>query len=543
MTLHRLIFILFLSNSIFSYGAITITNSKTAFNLREHFKFFHDNENKFNIEEVINMNFNDQPFGGIYDGTIWAKIDYINKSTNRVFLIHYPIIIGEFQATHFSKSEIKNLYSGILNKKNDSYIKYSSPNLKINLEDEGILLFKFKYDDPVNFNVTIHSEKAFFQYDHNRQLLIGIYIGIVAILAIYILFLFISFKEVAFLVYFVCILASNVGIMTITGQTTEYLVSFEVYRHYNLGNIFGLILVISNIILSRLIFFPAIRSVGIMAIYNYLLLSSVFLCLYLIIFPTNLTISWIVNLNIMISIPFVICSFLLKKVKNSLSDNFFFLGWLLMTVTILILTFHIQGIGFKNSFFENSGFIGGALEASCFAIAVSVKSYEKIQQSYLLVREKDAAIAKITQENAVAHTLANATQHIAHDIKVPFNALKTLLTGLGTIKITEDQLTRLTSHIKKICADVDDLLSNILISGRNRINHLEPVDLNELTHEAWNTVMMTNSRKDLILDKNLNHNGLLFVDRQKVQRLLINLMTNATESMSNNATKFGFILG
>lgn len=136
---------------------------------------------------------------------------------------------------------------------------------------------------------------------------------------------------------------------------------------------------------------------------------------------------------------------------------------------------------------------------------------------------------KIMQENAVAHTIANTTQLIAHDIRKPFAMLNVVVDALAKPDVSSQMISHLIGYIKETSVYVDNLLANILLSSKRSTNKLKSFDLLELINTMKSRVAIE-QRRNIIITTDLRHNGHIHADKTKITQLLNNLLSNAIEA-------------
>jgi signal transduction histidine kinase len=69
----------------------------------------------------------------------------------------------------------------------------------------------------------LQSPKAFFRADHERQITLGIYCGVIFVMALYNLFLFFSIRDKTYLAYVAYVISVAIMILSLNGVTYEYL--------------------------------------------------------------------------------------------------------------------------------------------------------------------------------------------------------------------------------------------------------------------------------------------------------------------------------
>ncbi len=74
-----------------------------------------------------------------------------------------------------------------------------------------------------SFPLILRSAKAFAQHDHHEQLVLGLYYGLLVVMALYNLFIFLSLRDLAYLYYIFAILFAGLWMFNFNGHAAEYL--------------------------------------------------------------------------------------------------------------------------------------------------------------------------------------------------------------------------------------------------------------------------------------------------------------------------------
>ena len=227
---------------------------------------------------------------------------------------------------------------------------------------------------------------------------------------------------------------------------------------------------------------------------------------------------------------------LLKLTKNINMQNL-----IIFTASTILLLSAINDILaslaiIKSDFIVQAGFLT-VLSAHLYffknevgtAMFLRDKYKQKLDEAY---QEKLEIISK----NTVAHTIANTVGRIAHDIKKPFHMIRLTFNELKEGRIDLQQTFDLATHVERTIDYVDNLLTDLMTTAREKPNKLEPLEINKLIESSWKR---SNFEKDRIfkLELEFQHSNKIFADKLKIERLLINLFNNGKEAMGSHGRK------
>ncbi|HPD96195.1 MAG: tetratricopeptide repeat-containing sensor histidine kinase [Bacteroidales bacterium] len=122
---------------------------------------------------------------------------------------------------------------------------------------------------------------------------------------------------------------------------------------------------------------------------------------------------------------------------------------------------------------------------------------------------------------------------IAHDLRSPFTALVGL-TEIMSSKISElsiNDIKEFSIHIHKSAMDLLSLIENLLGWARAQSGKIEispkEVNINDLMEKVVEISSLPASAKDIIIEKNIDKNIVIFVDYNTTQTIFRNLLSNA----------------
>lgn len=178
-----------------------------------------------------------------------------------------------------------------------------------------------------------------------------------------------------------------------------------------------------------------------------------------------------------------------------------------------------------------------------FALLIVVLIYQQtsIKKAYNLLEFKSHQINKMNDEiKSQANNLEqmNKTKDkffsiIAHDLKNPFNSIKgftdLLIENIGSYD--EEKRLRFLKIIKGSTTKASDLLSNLLIWASSQSGNLKynPEKL-EVIQQVSNVISLLEIQainKEISIFNNVHHNLFVFADKNMLETILRNLITNS----------------
>ena len=198
----------------------------------EYFEIYQDDKG-LDFEDVLQQNkfVPNQifiPNLGLTSSYIWLKVNIENKSSRSDFLldVEYPIL----DEVEFFYPRENNVYESIyLTERYDKAREYKSPNyvfdLFLNNGEKKTYYIKLKNTEQVILPISIKTVKSFWEVVTIKNIINGIYIGIILIMFFYNIFIFFSTRSKSYLFYIIYVLATGLTHMGIQGYSLNYFFS------------------------------------------------------------------------------------------------------------------------------------------------------------------------------------------------------------------------------------------------------------------------------------------------------------------------------
>ncbi len=174
----------------------------------------------------------------------------------------------------------------------------------------------------------------------------------------------------------------------------------------------------------------------------------------------------------------------------------------------------------------------GALFCFCMRIQQLRLQQSEVKRSYRL--QQQIAAKKIESAVGVA-------QMVAHDVRKPFALFDILKESISTSQSHADTASRIMSFIpamEKSLRDVDTILNDVIEMSRNEGQQAErkSTRLNQVLTSSLTKTFQFSENKDIYLDFALGHQNNIVANYHKIERVLINILSNAYESIEDSGT-------
>jgi len=122
---------------------------------------------------------------------------------------------------------------------------------------------------------------------------------------------------------------------------------------------------------------------------------------------------------------------------------------------------------------------------------------------------------------------------ISHDLKNPFVGFRTTLDAMSNGNMDTEKSKKMVSMIKRQADSTGNLLNNLLYWARTQMGgltpNLEPIAIKELLDESIELLDGMAEKKDLSFENVVNENAVVRADREMLNVILRNILTNAVK--------------
>ena len=367
----------------YSQRNVVINNADGAYNIGREIEIFEDKtatipfievSKRSDIDAYFIQSLQSTPSFGSTSSVIWARVTLQNKTSQNLFLEIAEATIDSISLYKIDAKQQVHL------KKSGVYVPFSERDLKSNfyLYDLGLkagetatYYIRFQNSLPLLFPMRVAPLKVYFEENHPKDLLQGIYLGIMLVMAIFNFFIFFTVRTKVYLYYviyvlsFACFFAYNKGI------SHEFLWPNAVWFNrftpifISMGISFGLLF--ANSFLDAEKYFPISEKITKVLIS----LVVVFLLFHWIGFgPISIT---LLNLVAFIIVMYVLVMATYIWMQGSEEALFFLGAWSILLISALIFIMQLSNVLPSDNFTRNALQVGSALEVVLLSFALAYR--------------------------------------------------------------------------------------------------------------------------------------------------------------------------
>lgn len=166
---------------------------------------------------------------------------------------------------------------------------------------------------------------------------------------------------------------------------------------------------------------------------------------------------------------------------------------------------------------------------------------EKLAESYAVLEQKvDERTKKLKEaqtelvKSEKLATLGQLTSVVSHELRNPMGTIQTSLYSIRQrLKGKELGVERALDRAERNVARCDDIIDELLDFTRIRKLNLESTNIDQWILDFLNEQVMPN---EILLSKKLTSELTISIDRERLRRCMINVFSNATESITTKET-------
>jgi len=488
-----LFYILILLSSFFHLKAenIIFNNENDLLNIGDHIEIYEDQTNSLSFKEVILKEFTPSkspvPNLGISKSNFWIKIPITNKTENEHLILELSLAIIDYvELYYYDGNQVKTIKTG------DAYPfdkrEYKDPHylfdLNIPTGETKTYYLNVRSNEALQLPLKVGTIVNVYTQIKNRDLLSGIYFGIMLVMILYNLFIYFSVRDKSYLyyvVYIICILLTQTSLQGYTFQyfwpNSALITKFSLIFLPSLSGITGMFFM--NVFLQTKEFSKKLYNIAFIFVGPYLIA-------YVIAFMGELGLSQaVIQLNSTIISLYMLITPIIIYRKGFKPAKYFIAAWSVFLLGVFIFVLKDMEVLPFNNLTRYTMQIGSAIETILlsFALANRISIIRKEnehlikEQNVILeqkVKERTAELNKAIEnlkqtqsqlvESEKMASLGQLTAGIAHEINNPINFVSS---NVFPLKQDIEDLKSILNKYEEITESVD--LNNKL----NEINQLK----------------------------------------------------------------------
>lgn len=542
----------------------TLSDSKVAYQLDSHVEVFIDSLGATSFEKIQQPQFQHHfhPSGkksltfGYLEKPIWIKVSLSNSSTKGTWYLEIPAPYLEFvefyQQTNDHWQKTTGGYYLPHSQRGVSHTGFAFP-LQFNANSTNTAFLKISGNSPKNIPIFAIEKERFNEKVRVEDVGYGMFFGVMIVMILYNLVIFITLRDLNYLIY-VFMIASSLSIFSAaSGYGGKYLwpnhpmINFYAGR-FSLGIMAILISVFSRRFLETKRYSKVVDT---------MLAAIIPVSIVAIILVSTKLVSSAGNNLLSVATPLFLISGIVCWVKGNKNASYFVAAWAVYLVGGLSLTLRNSGYLNYNFWTTHLAEIGAACETFLIALALSnrytqlKKGNEEAQNAFIdqlqrnqLLQQKatvdledkvqertkeiKAQNAKLSRLNLLKDKLFSI---LSHDIKSPLSQLSGALYLVERDMITKEEIKEIMPRIRGDLANNETFLNELLEWAKSQLDgrRISPTETNLQEHiDSVITLLLPQADAKKIKLLNLvQQSAFVFVDIDMIKSVIRNLIANA----------------
>ncbi len=478
-------YFLLVMSAVSAIEPVDVGDLAQGYSLNDHVEFIIDAEGKLNPDQLMQSNkkwsvHDKETLSFGYNSSVfWFRFNVINSSVENVshlLEIAYPVLDDVQIFVYDDAGVLLNQYSLgdklPFGERQIQHRNFLVP-LSIGTHKERILLIRVKTSSAMQLPMTIWPEREFFIQDQARLIGLGLYYGIMLIMALYNLFVFFSVRENNYL-YYVFYVVSMAGFLaSLQGLSFQY-----VWPTATTWNDSAIIVMLSGVVFFTSIFTRNFMTLSerneiLNTLFGLVIFASAITALLVNFIPYYLLIKALIGLAV-VGISLVIYTGILRWYQGFNAARYFTIAWSSMLLGGAILALNKFNIIPRNSFTENAVQLGSAIEVILLSFALADRlnqekrdRYEAQIQALNLERIAGSAQAEaLEQERYARSAQEKALMHEREAREAQDRALEIQRKANETL---EDKVKERTNELESVNYQLAELSTTDALTGiRNR---------------------------------------------------------------------------
>jgi len=344
---------------------------------------------------------------GYTGSAYWIKATLINdtdEQQSRLIEIAYPVL--DYLDIYFvHQGKIKSMYT-LGDKQPFSNRPIKHRHFVVPLEIMGHmtleLYFRAKTSSSMQLPLIIWKERTFLENGQKQLLGLGIYFGIMFVMAMYNIFIFFSVREISYFYYVLYVVSMSMFLASLNGLNFQYL-----WPNATIWNDESILVGLSGVCFFALLFVASFLNLHhtmprLIRVYKLLIIYCVLMILGCFLIPYYISIRIvIISAVLLIVLAFVIG--IIRWLAGDSSARFYTTAWVALFLGGVTLALSKFGFVADNFLTKNAVQFGSAIEVLflSFALADRLNIEKKIRYEAQLAALENEKVARIAQAQAL----------------------------------------------------------------------------------------------------------------------------------------------
>ena len=493
--------------------------------------YLKDKTQKLTFEQISSPEYADKfvkceqeaPNFGNIQMTVWNKFTVVNQSSKSwVFFDSFYNV----DTLTFYYPDSSGKYHKVLS---GSSLPLSSRKYRVNpyvfdlpFAGKDTVVYYLKVDAYIfQYPVIVSTQENFIEQNHYHDIFLGIYFGFVLLIILYNISIYITVRDKNYLIYVVYVLLVGMFVSSQQGLNAYFWGDKWHTLMWGKSSVITALMGISSFYFAKSFLETKTYAPTIDRIFIYGFIPLNILIIFIKLMGFHLLATIIIQISGLIAVIFFIVTSVLVYRRGYKPARFYLIATGLYLIGVIVYTLKTLGLLPYSNFTNDAMLIGSAFEMTMFSISLAdkinifKKEKEKAQVQYLdtlhenerLTKEQNKILEqKVTERTSeLEHTLENLrktqaqlvqseklvslgllTAGIAHEINNPINFVsasvpslkrnfedvKSLITEIKSIKVSEEQRIQLDELFKQLdinaTLEETEILLNGISDGANR---------------------------------------------------------------------------
>jgi PAS domain S-box-containing protein len=398
-------------------GEVAI-GTEDRYGLSHDFQFLEDASGKLTLHDVMGpeaqQKFKPVPVAGpganfgLTTSAIWLRttLDVAPSAPSEWLLeLAYPPL-NRLELYTPSLDGIERQVAGNLQPFNSRAIAHRNHVLPVTLKPGArtTIYMRIESQGTVSAPVTLWKPAALWRHDQGNYAALSLYFGLLVGLLLYNLLLYLSVRDLGYLIYVAFVASMGIGLASLTGLGAQFL--WPNWTQWNVisppvglsaAAMFGV--QFARNFLSSPVRMPRIDKFMLVQLAGWFLAFAAAILL-----PYRVS-SWMVTILAVVSVSTMVVVGVISVRREFAGARYFFTAWALLLLGVTTLALHNTGWLPSNAFTSNALLIGSALEMVLLSFALA----DRINVAR---RFKEQAQARIAAEHAMVEALSNSQDRL-----------------------------------------------------------------------------------------------------------------------------------